>query len=210
MPFARTVDRSFEYFVTADLDGWLVGGAYGFGDPSGYANNPDSSHTELFRFGSMDESLGGVSITSIYEFMALYPPPPIKTYITGVKCNNNGNCEIELDVVSEYLDDGGDLPDWYDGSYDLYSSWSNLLLAEFSGYACADGGTTNPHISTLRGATAWSAQILSDYLYAGNLAVAQWQAAYEDGVYVGTSENFCLVDDVADEDGNCWTGYGFM
>jgi len=144
--------------------------------------------------------MGGVPLQDIYDFFDAYPAPPIKTYITQASTG-----EFSLNVWGEF-NDYSDV-DWDNGDEDAYEAWGELLVDAFSGYSCADGGLTNPHISSLRGATFRNSD---DYLYAANFAVGQWQTAYGDGVHVGTSADVCLIDDDLDEDGDCYVGYGFM
>jgi hypothetical protein len=52
------IDRDYDYVMSMDEDGWLVGGGYKTFDYSGKMPYIDSSHTELVRIGSMDPDKG--------------------------------------------------------------------------------------------------------------------------------------------------------
>ena len=52
------IDRDYNYVMSMDEDGWLVGGGYKTFDYSGKMPYIDSSHTELLRVGSMDPNNG--------------------------------------------------------------------------------------------------------------------------------------------------------
>ena len=57
-PMENLIDRNYEYIMSMDEDGWLIGGGYKQFDYSGKMPYIDSSHTELLRIGSMDVSKG--------------------------------------------------------------------------------------------------------------------------------------------------------
>lgn len=57
-PMENIIDRSYDYVMSMDEDGWLVGGGYKTFDYSGKMPYIDSSHTELVRIGNMDPSKG--------------------------------------------------------------------------------------------------------------------------------------------------------
>jgi hypothetical protein len=57
-PMENLIDRDYNYVMSMDEDGWLVGGGYKQFDHSGKMPYIDSSHTELLRIGSMDVSKG--------------------------------------------------------------------------------------------------------------------------------------------------------
>jgi len=52
------IDRDYEYIMSLDEDGWLVGGGYKSFDYSGKMPYIDSSHTELIRIGALDAEYG--------------------------------------------------------------------------------------------------------------------------------------------------------
>ncbi len=52
------IDRDYNYVMSLDEDGWLVGGGYKSFDYSGKMPYIDSSHTELLRIGNMDPDKG--------------------------------------------------------------------------------------------------------------------------------------------------------
>ncbi len=57
-PMENIIDRNYNYVMSMDEDGWLVGGGYKTFDYSGKMPYIDSSHTELLRVGSMDPNRG--------------------------------------------------------------------------------------------------------------------------------------------------------
>lgn len=57
-PMENIIDRDYNYVMSMDEDGWLVGGGYKTFDYSGKMPYIDSSHTELLRIGSMDPDKG--------------------------------------------------------------------------------------------------------------------------------------------------------
>ena len=57
-PMENIIDRNYDYVMSMDEDGWLVGGGYKSFDYSGKMPYIDSSHTELLRIGSLDTSKG--------------------------------------------------------------------------------------------------------------------------------------------------------
>lgn len=59
-PMENLIDRNYDYVMSMDEDGWLVGGGYKSFDYSGKMPYIDSSHTELLRIGSLDPAYGYV------------------------------------------------------------------------------------------------------------------------------------------------------
>lgn len=57
-PMENLIDRKYDYVMSMDEDGWLVGGGYKSFDYSGKMPYIDSSHTELIRIGALDQSKG--------------------------------------------------------------------------------------------------------------------------------------------------------
>ncbi len=58
LPMENIIDRNYDYVMSMDEDGWLVGGGYKSFDYSGKMPYIDSSHTELLRIGSLDPEYG--------------------------------------------------------------------------------------------------------------------------------------------------------
>jgi len=75
-PMENIIDRNYEYVMSMDEDGWLVGGGYKTFDYSGKMPYIDSSHTELLRIGNLDPNHGGTSIQQVYEAMTAITFPP--------------------------------------------------------------------------------------------------------------------------------------
>lgn len=59
-PMENIIDRNYDYLMSMDEDGWLVGGGYKAFDYSGKMPYIDSSHTELLRIGNLDPDNGYV------------------------------------------------------------------------------------------------------------------------------------------------------
>ena len=59
-PMENIIDRDYNYVMSMDEDGWLVGGGYKTFDYSGKMPYIDSSHTEIIRIGNMDPDTGCV------------------------------------------------------------------------------------------------------------------------------------------------------
>jgi len=57
-PMENIIDRDYEFIMSMDEDGWLVGGGYKTFDYSGKMPYIDSSHTELLRVGNMNPETG--------------------------------------------------------------------------------------------------------------------------------------------------------
>ena len=57
-PMENIIDRDYNYIMSMDEDGWLVGGGYKSFDYSGKMPYIDSSHTELLRIGNMNPDAG--------------------------------------------------------------------------------------------------------------------------------------------------------
>ena len=68
-PMENIIDRDYDYVMSMDEDGWLVGGGYKTFDYSGKMPYIDSSHTELLRVGSMDPDKGCVTQSSLFSFV---------------------------------------------------------------------------------------------------------------------------------------------
>lgn len=203
------IDRQFKYLLSADSDGWLVGGGYPAFNNAGFMMNKDSSHTELLRIGATcgDKGCGGITREYIYAKMAEISQPVLHSYPKYVKAGNDA--ELKMQIVDEYDDNNGG------SSYSSYEQWGEAILDAFSGFPCVDDGLTNEHISMLRGAYFKSGADKYEYLYVANLEVAKWQAVYGgQGVAIGTTESICLQeDDILGEDETnylrCQEEYGY-
>jgi hypothetical protein len=57
-PMENIIDRNYDYVMSMDEDGWLVGGGYKTFDYSGKMPYIDSSHTEVIRIGNLDPDNG--------------------------------------------------------------------------------------------------------------------------------------------------------
>ena len=87
------IDRQFKYLLSADSDGWLVGGGYPAFNNAGFMMNKDSSHTELLRIGATcgDKGCGGITREYIYEKMAEISQPVLHSYPKYVKAGGMPN-----------------------------------------------------------------------------------------------------------------------
>ena len=68
-PMEKLIDRDYNYMLSMDEDGWLVGGGYKQFDYSGKMPYIDSSHTELLRIGSLDVNKGYALYQNAGNFM---------------------------------------------------------------------------------------------------------------------------------------------
>lgn len=65
-PMENIIERDYDYVMSMDEDGWLVGGGYKSFDYSGKMPYIDSSHTELLRIGNMDPDSGYVLTSHLF------------------------------------------------------------------------------------------------------------------------------------------------
>jgi len=79
-PMENLIDRNYDYVMSMDEDGWLVGGGYKSFDYSGKMPYIDSSHTEILRIGSLDPMYGGTTIEQVYSAMSKISFPPFSIY----------------------------------------------------------------------------------------------------------------------------------
>jgi len=194
-PMENIIDRNYDYVMSMDEDGWLVGGGYKTFDYSGKMPYIDSSHTEIVRIGNMDPNTGGTSIAQVYAAMESVQLPPFGIYPEYLKAGGGHN--------SGDNGDGGEVPssdvtlvvsvvDSY-GDDDTYSSYETFLgdlfdaLDAVGGGPCMDDHDTDPHVSMSRGVKFWSNSHASQYAYNANLEVAVWQAMYPNGVPIGSN-----------------------
>lgn len=201
-PMENLIDRSYDYVMSMDEDGWLVGGGYKQFDTSGKMPYVDSAHTELLRIGSLDSSKGGTSLSQVYSALSsttfepfLFYPEMVKTG-GGKNNNNNGGSSttpsyditLALSVVEVYQDSSNN--DGGGSSYSTYETFLyNLFLAidNVNAGNCVDDEDTDPHVTMARGVKFKSSYSKAQYLYKVNLEVAVWQAMYPKGVVIGSS-----------------------
>lgn len=201
-PMENLIDRSYQYIMSMDEDGWLVGGGYKQFDTSGKMPYVDSAHTELLRIGSLDSSKGGTSLSQVYSALSSTSFEPFLFYPEMVKTgggggggkNNNGysstpsyDITLALSVVEVYQDNSND---GAGSSYSTYETFlTNLFLAidNVNAGNCVDDEDTDPHVTLARGVKFKSSYWMAQYLYQVNLEVAVWQAMYPKGVVIGSS-----------------------
>jgi len=189
------IDRAYDYVMSMDEDGWLVGGGYKSFDYSGKMPYIDSSHTELIRIGSLDVDYGGTTIEQVYAAMASITFPPIKMFPEKVKGGGkggSGDCDDEDEVPSGDVTLGVSVVEDYgdDDSYSIYEQFlDNIFNAmdAVNGGACMDDHDTDPHVSMSRGVKFHSSYHETQYFYKANLEVAVWQNMYPGGVVIGSS-----------------------
>uniref|UniRef100_A0A7S2KSQ7 Uncharacterized protein n=1 Tax=Leptocylindrus danicus TaxID=163516 RepID=A0A7S2KSQ7_9STRA len=189
------IDRDYEYVMSMDEDGWLVGGGYKTFDYSGKMPYIDSSHTELLRIGSLDPEMGGTSIDQVYTAMEYLYIPPLSIfpeYVKGGGGHNSGDNDkgvpssdvtMIVSVVDSYTND------------DSYSEYEKFLddlfdaMDAVGGGPCMDDHDTDPHVSMARGVKFKSSYHSQQYFYKANLEVAVWQAMYPKGVVIGSAKS---------------------
>eukprot|EP00535_Pseudo-nitzschia_heimii_P001005 CAMPEP_0197188180 /NCGR_PEP_ID=MMETSP1423-20130617/17399_1 /TAXON_ID=476441 /ORGANISM="Pseudo-nitzschia heimii, Strain UNC1101" /LENGTH=1003 /DNA_ID=CAMNT_0042639959 /DNA_START=192 /DNA_END=3203 /DNA_ORIENTATION=- len=194
-PMENIIDRDYDYVMSMDEDGWLVGGGYKTFDYSGKMPYIDSSHTELLRIGNLDPDLGGTSIDQVYDAMTSITFPPFSIfpeYLKGGGGHNSGDNDDEEEVPSGDVTLIVSMVETYedDDSYSAYEYFlDNLFNAMDSvgGGPCMDDHDTDPHVSMSRGVKFWSAYHQKQYMYQSNLEVAVWQAMYPYGTPIGSS-----------------------
>ncbi|KAL7565987.1 hypothetical protein ACA910_011009 [Epithemia clementina (nom. ined.)] len=194
-PMENIIDRDYNYVMSMDEDGWLVGGGYKAFDYSGKMPYIDSSHTELLRIGNMNPDKGGTSISQVYAAMEAITFPPFSIFPEYLKGggghhshdNNNdggvpsGDVTLIVSVVEKYEDSA---------SVSTYESFLNSLFSALDsqgGGPCMDDHDTDPHVSMSRGVKFWSSYHSQQYAYASNLEVAVWQAMYPKGTPIGST-----------------------
>lgn len=193
-PMENIIDRGYDYVMSMDEDGWLVGGGYKTFDYSGKMPYIDSSHTELLRVGNMNPDAGGTSIEQVYAAMESVSFPPFSIFPEYLKGggghhsgdNNNegtvpsGDITLIVSVVESY-EDGQSYSSYEYFLDDLFSA-----MDKAGGGPCMDDHDTDPHVSMARGVKFWSAYHQKQYMYQSNLEVAVWQAMYPYGTPIGS------------------------
>jgi len=193
-PMENIIDRNYDYVMSMDEDGWLVGGGYKSFDYSGKMPYIDSSHTELLRIGSLDSDKGGTSMEQVYEAMSSVSFAPFSIfpeYLKGGGGHNSGDGG-DASVPSSDVTLIVSVVDTYDNddSYSVYESFLDSLFSAMyavNGGACMDDHDTDPHVSMNRGVKFKSSWHQQQYMYNANLEVAVWQAMYPSGVAIGSS-----------------------
>lgn len=192
-PMENIIDRDYQYVMSMDEDGWLVGGGYKTFDYSGKMPYIDSSHTELLRVGSLDTSKGGTSISQVYSAMTSVTFSPLSMYPEYVKGGGghnsgdddkgvpSGDITLVVSVVETFTEND---------SYSDYEMFLDNLFdamdAAGSG-PCMDDHDTDPHVSMNRGVKFKSSYHEKQYYYSANLEVAVWQSMYPKGVVIGST-----------------------
>jgi len=193
-PMENIIDRNYDYVMSMDEDGWLVGGGYKSFDYSGKMPYIDSSHTELLRIGSLDVDKGGTTIEQVYEAMSSVTFAPFSIYpeyLKGGGGHHSGDNEDQQRVPSGDVTLIVSVVDTYEDG-DSYSSYEIFLNNLFSamqavnGGSCMDDHDTDPHVSMARGVKFKSAYHQEQYMYSANLEVAVWQAMYPKGTPIGS------------------------
>jgi len=195
-PMENIIDRDYNYVMSMDEDGWLVGGGYKTFDYSGKMPYIDSSHTELIRVGNMDPDTGGTSIETVYEAMSSVSFSPISIFpeylkVGGGHNSNDGDDDdaetpsadvtLVVSIVETYNDN-----DSY-SDYDVFLDNMFSAMSDAGGGPCMDDHDTDPHVSMSRGVKFKSSYHSEQYMYAANLEVAVWQAMYPNGVVIGSN-----------------------
>jgi hypothetical protein len=197
-PMENIIDRDYEYIMSMDEDGWLVGGGYKPFDYSGKMPYIDSSHTELIRIGNMNPANGGTTIAQVYSAMAAVYLPPLSIYPEYLKAKaKNNNNKSGSSGSSNYVPSGDvtfivSIVETYNegGAYSDYEVFLNDIFSAMyavGGGPCMDDHDTDPHVSMSRGVKFHSSYHMYQYMYKSNLEVAVWQAMYPKGVLIGSS-----------------------
>eukprot|EP00533_Pseudo-nitzschia_delicatissima_P000212 CAMPEP_0116088004 /NCGR_PEP_ID=MMETSP0327-20121206/5649_1 /TAXON_ID=44447 /ORGANISM="Pseudo-nitzschia delicatissima, Strain B596" /LENGTH=999 /DNA_ID=CAMNT_0003579077 /DNA_START=186 /DNA_END=3185 /DNA_ORIENTATION=- len=194
-PMENIIDRDYDYVMSMDEDGWLVGGGYKTFDYSGKMPYIDSSHTELVRIGNLDPDKGGTSMDQVYNAMTSITFPPFSIfpeYLKGGGGHNSGDDGEDEEVPSADITLIVSVVETYeeDDSYSAYEYFLDDLfdaLDSAGGGPCMDDHDTDPHVSMSRGVKFWSSYHAQQYMYQANLEVAVWQAMYPQGTPIGSS-----------------------
>jgi len=193
-PMENIIDRDYDYVMSMDEDGWLVGGGYKSFDYSGKMPYIDSSHTELLRIGSVDPEYGGTTIEQVYDAMDSLSFPPFSIFPEYVKGGggHGSSDDGEKSVPSSDVTLIVSVVDNYEDG-ESYSTYEDFLDNVFDamdavgGGPCMDDHDTDPHVSMARGVKFKSSYHQQKYFYKANLEVAVWQAMYPKGVVIGSN-----------------------
>uniref|UniRef100_A0A7S3Q3H4 Uncharacterized protein n=1 Tax=Chaetoceros debilis TaxID=122233 RepID=A0A7S3Q3H4_9STRA len=193
-PMENIIDRDYDYVMSMDEDGWLVGGGYKSFDYSGKMPYIDSSHTELLRVGSMDPDRGGTSIEQVYSAMSSVSFTPFSVfpeYLKGGGGHNSGDDGDDDETPSSDVTFIVSIVESFNDN-DSYSDYDSFLdqlfqaMDDVGGGPCMDDHDTDPHVSMARGVKFHSSYHSEQYMYAANLEVAVWQSMYPNGVVIGS------------------------
>jgi len=213
-PMENIIDRNYDYVMSMDEDGWLVGGGYKPFDYSGKMPYIDSSHTELLRIGSIDPEYGGTTIESVYEAMSSLSFPPFSVFPEYVKGGGghhsgddsdsgtvpSGDITMIVSIVEEYSNN-----DY--SNYELFLDDLFTAMDSVGGGPCMDDHDTDPHVSMARGVKFKSSYHEQQYFFHANLEIAVWQAAYPSGVVIGSTSLAAFPPDRANVNRKT-VGYG--
>ena len=193
-PMENLIDRDYEYVMSMDEDGWLVGGGYKSFDYSGKMPYIDSSHTELLRIGSLDQAYGGTTIDQVYDAMGEISFPPFSVFPEYVKGGGkhhsgdndddsvpSGDVTLIVSIVETYEEQNN-----Y-SDYEIFLGNLFNAMDAVNGGPCMDDHDTDPHVSMARGVKFKSSYHQTQYFYKVNLEVAVWQYMYPKGVPIGSS-----------------------
>jgi len=213
-PMENIIDRNYDYVMSMDEDGWLVGGGYKSFDYSGKMPYIDSSHTELLRIGSVDPEYGGTTIEQVYSAMDSLSFPPFSIFPEYVKGGGgghsgdgddkgvpSGDVTLIVSVVDTY-EDGESYSTYEEFLDDLFDAMDAV-----GGGPCMDDHDTDPHVSMARGVKFKSSYHQQQYFYKVNLEVAVWQAMYPKGVVIGSKGYASFPPDTGSKN-KMYIGYG--
>jgi len=213
-PMENIIDRNYDYSMSLDEDGWLVGGGYKSFDYSGKMPYIDSSHTELIRIGALDAAYGGTTIDQVYAAMSSISFAPLGVfpeYVKGGGKGGSGDCDDgevpsgDVTLVVSIVEDFEE-----DDNYSLYEQFlDNIFNAmdAVNGGPCMDDHDTDPHVSMSRGLKFKSSYHEEQYFYSANLEVAVWQSMYPNGVVIGSSGKASFPPENASKNRK-YVGYG--
>jgi len=212
------IDRPYDFVMSMDEDGWLVGGGYKTFDYSGKMPYIDSSHTELVRIGSMDPDKGGTSIDVVYDALSSISFSPVALFPEYLKAGGGHNSGDE-----DYYDEApsGDVTlvvsiiETYnqDENYSDYEQFLDDLfeaLTDAGGGPCMDDKDTDPHVSMSRGVKFKSSTHQTNYMYQANLEVAVWQSMYPNGVVLGSPGYASFPPGKTSSSRKTYVGYGSL
>jgi len=207
------IDRDYNFVMSMDEDGWLVGGGYKSFDYSGKMPYIDSSHTELLRIGSLDPEYGGTTIEQVYSAMSSVTFSPFSIYPEYVKGGGGGGSQdsdddevpsgditLIVSVVEEFEDNA---------NYSLYEQFLDSIfnaMDAVNGGSCMDDHDTDPHVSMSRGVKFKSSYHEEQYFYKVNLEVAVWQTMYPSGVVIGSNSKAAFPP--GSRSSKSYVGYG--
>eukprot|EP00339_Tiarina_fusa_P000850 CAMPEP_0117057182 /NCGR_PEP_ID=MMETSP0472-20121206/39686_1 /TAXON_ID=693140 ORGANISM="Tiarina fusus, Strain LIS" /NCGR_SAMPLE_ID=MMETSP0472 /ASSEMBLY_ACC=CAM_ASM_000603 /LENGTH=980 /DNA_ID=CAMNT_0004773943 /DNA_START=201 /DNA_END=3143 /DNA_ORIENTATION=+ len=194
-PMENIIDRSYDYVMSMDEDGWLVGGGYKTFDYSGKMPYIDSSHTELLRIGNLNPEAGGTSIDQVYAAMSSVSFAPLSIfpeYLKGGGGHHSGDDGDEEGSPSGDITFIVSIVETYDdgASYSTYEYFLDDIfnaMASVGGGSCMDDHDTDPHVSMSRGVKFWSSYHQQQFMYQTNLEIAVWQSMYPYGTAIGSA-----------------------